>query len=201
MIRKSKPSFKRKRKPSIFLICEGRNKTERAYFSHFNERSNPYNLRIVDCESTDIMHMAKKAESIFVEYDLDLEVGDAVFCLVDLDLDQRKYEKYIKAKLKYKKITIIPSNPCFEIWLQYYFVKNPKVVSSSQKAKDELARIFGAYKESLDIALVAKWGKDQHIKAIQYSEEKNERYDKELKEIDKNPYTEISYVVNKLLNF
>ena len=54
MARKTKEEFKRQRKPSIFIVCEGRNKTERTYFNHFNERYAPYNLRIVNCESTDI---------------------------------------------------------------------------------------------------------------------------------------------------
>ena len=201
MARKTKEEFKRKRKPSVFIVCEGRNKTERAYFNHFNERYAPYNLRIVNCGSTDITSMAQMANSIFVENDLDLAIGDRVYCLVDLDLEQHKYDKFIKAKSRYKKIKIIPSNPCFEIWLQYYFVKDPKVVNSSQKAKEELARIFPGYTESMDIVSVANWKNEQHVMAIQNSEKKNIHYDDGMSEVEKNPYTEVADVVCKLLNF
>ena len=201
MVRKTKEEFKRQRKPSIFIVCEGRNKTERTYFNHFNERYAPFNLRIINCESTDITSMAQKANSIFIDNDLDLEIGDRVYCLVDLDLEQHKYEKYVKAKSKYKKIRIIPSNPCFEIWLQYYFVKDPKVVNSSQKAKDELTRIFPGYTESMDIVSAANWKIEQHVMAIQNSEKKNIYYDNDKTEVEKNPYTEVADVVCKLLNF
>lgn len=201
MARKTKEEFKRKRKPLIFIICEGRNKTERTYFQHFNVRNSPYTLKIINCESTDIMSMARKANDIFSDNDLDLSIGDKVYCLVDLDLETYKYDKFIKAKAKYKRIKIIPSNPCFEVWLQYYFVKNPKVVNSSQKAKDELTRHLPGYTESMDIVSVANWGPSQHIMAIQNSEIRNSHYDNYMSELDKNPYTEVAEVVFKLLNY
>ena len=132
--------YKRDRKPLIFIVCEGRNKTERTYFGHFNTRKAPFNLHIENSEATDIASMAKKAADIFIENQLDPELGDKVYCLVDLDLEQCKYEKYAKAKKKYKNIEIIPSNPCFEIWLLYYFTEAPKVVHSSQRVKEEMVK-------------------------------------------------------------
>lgn len=201
MARKTKEVFKRQRKPSIFIVCEGRNKTERTFFNHFNERYAPYNLRIVNCESTDISSMAKKSYSIFIENDLDLAIGDRVFCLVDLDLEQSKYDKFIKAKERYKKINIIPSNPCFEVWLQYYFVKNPKAVSSSQKVKDETCKYLPGYTESMDVIAEARLGFNEHVLAIHNSEIKNSRYDEKLKEVEKNPYTEVATVVAELIAY
>lgn len=52
--------YKRDRKPLIFIVCEGRNKTERTYFGHFNTRKAPFNLHIENSEATDIASMAKK---------------------------------------------------------------------------------------------------------------------------------------------
>lgn len=103
MAKKTKDIYKKQRKPYVFIVCEGRNKTEITYFDHFKERSAPFNLYCKPCESTDILSMAKKAASIFVENDLDLDLGDRVFCLVDLDLEQTKYDKFITAKKKYKR--------------------------------------------------------------------------------------------------
>lgn len=54
--------YKRDRKPLIFIVCEGRNKTERTYFGHFNTRKAPFNLHIENSEATDIASMAKKPQ-------------------------------------------------------------------------------------------------------------------------------------------
>ena len=180
---------------------KGRNKTEITYFDHFKERSAPFNLYCKPCESTDILSMAKKAASIFVENDLDLALGDRVFCLVDLDLEQTKYDKFIIAKKKYKKIDIIPSNPCFEVWLQYYFTMYPKVVPSSQKVKEEMAKILPGYTESMDVIAEANIDLSNHVQAIQNSELRNSYYSDDQSLIERNPYTEVATVVALLINY
>ena len=143
----------------------------------------------------------KKAYSIFIDNQLDLEIGDRVYCLVDLDLEPYKYDQFIKARNKYKKIEIIPSNPCFEIWLQYYFTKHPKVVNSSQKAKEEMARLLLGYTESMDVISVAELSINEHVVAINNSETKNANYSAETKLIERNPYTEIATVVTELIKY
>lgn len=201
MAKKTKDIYKKQRKPYVFIVCEGRNKTEITYFDNFKERSAPFNLYCKPCESTDILSMAKKAASIFVENDLDLDLGDRVFCLVDLDLEQTKYDKFITAKKKYKKIDIIPSNPCFEVWLQYYFTKYPKVVPSSQKVKEEMAKILPGYTESMDVIAEANIDLSNHVQAIQNSELRNSYYSDDQSLIERNPYTEVATVVALLINY
>ena len=87
MARKGKEEYKRKRKPLIYIVCEGQNQTERKYFNHFKDRYAPYNLFVENGGSTDILNMAKKANAIFADKQLDAALGDKVYCLVDLDLD------------------------------------------------------------------------------------------------------------------
>lgn len=199
MARKGKEEYKRKRKPLIYIVCEGRNQTERTYFNHFKDRYAPYNLYIENSEATDISSMAKKANAIFADKQLDAALGDKVYCLVDLDLDNDKYDKYVKAKKRYKNIELIPSNPCFEIWLMYYFTKNPRVIGSSQKVKDAMAKYIPGYTESMDVVAVANL-LDKHLIAINNAESKNSNFDEDMKEIDKNPYTEVPTVVTELLS-
>lgn len=201
MAKQTKDIYKKQRKPYVFIVCEERNKTEITYFDHFKERSAPFNLHCKPCESTDILSMAKKAASIFVENDLDLDLGDRVFCLVDLDLEQTKYDKFITAKKKYKKIDIIPSNPCFEVWLQYYFTKYPKVVPSSQKVKEEMAKILPGYTESMDVIAEANIDLSNHVQAIQNSELRNSYYSDDQSLIERNPYTEVATVVTLLISY
>ena len=199
MARRTKEEFKRQRKPFILIVCEGRNKTERTYFNHFNQRNAPYTLRVKDSEATDIMSMTKRADSLYTEYDLDAKIGDKVYCMVDLDLEQNKYEKYLKAKKLYKNIEIIPSNPCFETWLQYYFTAHPKAVSSSQKAKEEMQGFVAGYTESMDIIAVKGFGENNHVMAIDRAEKKNYSYSEGQTIVEKNPYTEVQTVVCDLL--
>lgn len=199
MARKGKEEYKRERKPLIYIVCEGRNQTERTYFNHFKDRYAPYNLYIENSEATDISSMAKKANAIFADKQLDAALGDKVYCLVDLDLDNDKYDKYVKAKKRYKNIELIPSNPCFEIWLMYYFTKNPRVIGSSQKVKDAMAKYIPGYTESMDVVAVANL-LDKHLIAINNAEAKNSNFDEDMKEIDKNPYTEVATVVTELLS-
>lgn len=199
MARKGKEEYKRKRKPLIYIVCEGQNQTERKYFNHFKDRYAPYNLFVENGGSTDILNMAKKANAIFADKQLDAALGDKVYCLVDLDLDKDKYDKYVKAKNRYKNIELIPSNPCFEIWLMYYFTKNPRVLRSSQKVKDAMAKYIPGYTESMDVIAVANL-LDKHLIAINNAEAKNSNFDEDMKEIDKNPYTEVATVVTELLS-
>lgn len=201
MAKKTKDIYKKQRKPYVFILCEGRNKTEITYFDHFKERSAPFNLHCKKCESTDILNMAKKAKSIFDENDLDLELGDRVFCLVDLDLDPKKIDKFISAKKKYKQIEVIPSNPCFEVWLQYYFTKYPKVVPSSQKVKEEMAKILPGYTESMDVIAEANIDLSDHVQAIQNSELRNSYYSDDQSLIERNPYTEVATIVTLLIDY
>lgn len=199
MARKGKEEYKRKRKPLIYIVCEGQNQTERKYFNHFKDRYAPYNLFVENGGSTDILNMAKKANAIFADKQLDAALGDKVYCLVDLDLDKDKYDKYVKAKNRYKNIELIPSNPCFEIWLMYYFTKNPRVIGSSQKVKDAMAKYIPGYTESMDVVAVANL-LDKHLIAINNAEAKNGNFDEDMNEIDKNPYTEVATVVAELLS-
>ena len=73
------------------------------------------------------------------------------------------------------------------------------MVSSSQKVKEETAKLLPGYTESMDVISVAKWGMKEHVQAIQNSEIRNSRYDDALKEVDKNPYTEVAGVVTELI--
>ena len=203
MARQTNAKFTKTRKPIIALICEGRNKTETKFFSHLVKRENPYNLKIIQCEATDPKNMAKKARNIIEDMQLENKLGDRVFCLVDLDLSSSQYKKVEEEKNKKKKkcqVEFILSNPCFEVWLLYYFTKNPKPEGSSQKVKEQLKKYVPQYTESFDIVrecdLQTKFGI-----AINNSDLKNQMYDPNQCPLDKNPYTEISNLLEILLTY
>lgn len=203
MSKLTKANFTKTRKPIIVLICEGRNKTESKYFNHFVKRENPYNLKIIPSEATDPKNMAKKARHIIEEMQLDNKLGDKVFCLVDLDLSISQYQKVEEEKRKTNKkcqVEYVLSNPCFEVWLLYYFTKHPKPEISSQKVKEQLKKYVPGYTENFDVVkecgLQAKFEE-----AINNSKLKNQMYDKDQSILNKNPYTEVSDLLDTLLTY
>ena len=188
-----KEEFAKKRKPVIILVCEGRNKTERNYFKHFIDRDAPYVLKVKPSEATDIKSMAELAGRLFRENQIDRENYEHVYCLIDLDLDEDRFEKYLLAKKEYSEVEFILSNPCFEIWLLYYFTQHPKVELSSQNVKKQLRKYIPGYTENMDVVSVKKL-EEKYAIAIDRSEKKNYLY-QNLKEIEKNPYTEVQDII------
>jgi len=204
MAKTTKDKYARQHNPIVVLICEGRNQTETKYFNHFNKRENPFNLKIYSSEATDPKNMAKKARSLIEQWQLDSQLGDRVFCLIDLDLSQTQYKKVLeeknKARNKKCEVEFIISNPCFEIWLLYYFVNYPKIESSSQKVKEQLKKHVPLYSESFDIVKECKL-EQQHAKAINRAEKAHSNQDSDTKLLDRNPYTEIPTLLDILINW
>lgn len=191
--RKDDKQYSKHRKPVYALILEGRNKTEKLYFGHFNTRNAPYILKLISAEDTDPQRMAKKAVETWKKFDMRQENGDKAFCLVDLDLSQTKYEQVENAKKKYSNIQFVLSNPCFEIWLLYYFTEYPAVVGSSQKVKDELRRFVPNYTENTDVVTEYKL-QDHYAVAINRAEKRQLSQNADTI-VDRNPYTEVHELV------
>lgn len=196
MSSKAKEVYLRTRKPVICLVCEGRNKTERTYFNHFIVREANYTLKIFDSEATDIMSLGKKGQSLWKQNDLDRALGDYVFCLFDIDLNKDKVELLKTAEKKFKNVNFIPSNPCFEAWLLFYFSEHPNRVNSSKEEKAQMKRYIPDYTESTDV--LALLGEPNHFLALDRARNSNS-LQKDIPLIDKNPYTEVPMVVMQLL--
>ena len=193
---KQNKGYSKQRKPMFALVLEGRNKTEKLYFEHFKTRNAPYILKLVPAGDTDPVGMADKAMQIYEENDMREENGDVVFCLVDLDLSLYKYEQVNSAKVKYPEVEFILSNPCFEVWLLYYYTEYPKKLSSSQKVKNELKRFVPRYNESFDIVKEEQLQNQCPI-AISRAEKCRNFIENE-NPVEKNPYTEVGYLIKKI---
>lgn len=188
--------YKRERTPIILIVCEGRNKTEKLFFDHFITRKAPYSLKIEHTDATDIKNMAKTANRFYKKYEMSGEIGDRAFCLVDLDLNTDKLQMYEEAVKTYPHIEFIVSNPCFEVWLLYYFTENPKVCNSSQEEKEYMGRFVKGYNESYDV-IGEKKLHDKHDIAVERSLKKNRLYGNKAI-LDRNPYTEVHKVIMAL---
>ncbi len=194
--KKDTREYSKRRKPVYALIFEGRNKTEKLYFGHFNTRNAPYILKLISAEDTDPLGMAKKADETRRKFEMRPENGDNVFCLIDVDLSHERMNQIETARIKYQNTRFVLSNPCFEIWLLYYFTEYPAVVSSSQKVKDELRRFVPNYTENMDVIAVYKL-QDHYAVAINRAEKRQLSQDTG-SVVDRNPYAEVHELVELL---
>ena len=140
------------------------------------------------------MGMARRATNLYKEYQMDAALGDRAFCLIDMDLREDKYNAYLKAQQTYHNITLIVSNPCFEVWLLYHFTENPRAESSSQAVKEQMKKYIPEYNESMDV--YAQYDlKEKYMVAINRSEKKNALYEEKRTLVDRNPYTEVQKLI------
>lgn len=200
---KKKVNILRKDKPVIALICEGNNKTETKFFSHFNDRFNPYNLRIYPSTGTDADSMIMRANSIIKREDLSSERGDRIFCLVDLDMNREKGLR-IREEMESSKNTFpvefILSNPCFEVWLLYFFTDNPGVELISKNVKKQLKKHAPLYSEGLDI--FKQYDLEEKLDtALDRAIKKNKQFIDETDLANRNPYTQVPELIDILLNY
>lgn len=187
----------RNKKPVIYLVVEGKNKTEKNYLLYFNRRENNFNLYFVNSEATDPESMIKKAVDIYRKNDLNEKNGDKVFCLIDLDLSKERYQVINKMLQKniYKKINVIFSNPCFEIWLLYHFIEYPRVEKCSSDVKKQLKNYIKNYEENFNnYEIIGIY--EKYITAMNRSENRNHLYSESIPLYERNPYTEVQNLID-----
>ena len=185
------------------IVCEGRNQTEYNYFSHFNTRNGNIIVKVVKSEATDPISMVEKARAFIEKEALSLGDGDKAICLIDIDNDSQKKKMVNKLKDEYKDVTILCSNPCFEVWFLFHLLDNPPRLTSGQAAKKELKKYIKNYQENYDVFLHEPQFEQNINEAIVRSRKKkhvqNQNEEWISKEDYPNPFTEVDTLVEELL--
>ena len=104
----------RNQKSKVLIAVEGNNKTEKTYFSNFEDCKKSYNITYA---STDPLKLVKTLVKEIKKMGLDLQDGDVAFCVFDTDIDPNKnkiIEESIRLAMK-NHIKIITSSPCIEL--------------------------------------------------------------------------------------
>lgn len=141
----------RERRSILLLSVEGENKTEKLYFKNYaNEH---IKVCFVPGNETDPIKMSRHLVDECSELELDAELGDFAFCLIDSDFDERKDEKITEADSIVKRVgaieaKVIVSNPCFEIWYLCHFVFSTKQFLSNNDVIDSLKKYLPDYSKS-----------------------------------------------------
>lgn len=148
--RKKRNTGQREPKPIIYIAGEGNvNKTESSYFLSFV--SDRYCIQFVQEGYSDPKGIVRKLKNkINDKRGLEFKAGrDKAFCLIDTDCDRKKNNKIEEAVLeavrdKAAPVSIITSNPCFEIWfILHERYTTERKYNSSIEVINELKRIKG----------------------------------------------------------
>ena len=192
--KKRRNTGNRTRKQVILLSVEGKNKTERNYFKGFNNET----TRVVftSGNETDPVKLAKRLVQEYKSYQLDDELGDRAFCVIDGDVSKKQENEIRKAEAVVKKKgSIIVSNPCIEVWFVFHFTDSTKQYKSSQDVVNRLKEYIPDYEKNMKEIYIRLINKQTD--AIRNAK-KLEVYNRSLHNFDFQPSSEVYKIIEDL---
>ena len=155
---KARNSYQRNRKSIVLLSTEGKNKTETLYFKSIP--SLKHVIRFAQGNYTDPVNMMHALKKEFEELELETEMGDAAFCLVDSDVDPAKNSQLEKADSEATDgIKLVVSSPCFEIWYLCHFSASTRQYGSTDEVLRILKQHIPEYKKEMTGIWEIIWNK------------------------------------------
>lgn len=145
---KPRNSYQRKRKSIILLATEGKNRTETQYFKSIP--SQDHVIRFAPGNYTDPVNMVRILKKEFDDLEMDAQLGDAAFCLIDSDINKEKDKQIEKADAETKEsIKVVVSSPCFEIWYLCHFTSSTRQYVSNNEVLRVLKQYIPGYRKEM----------------------------------------------------
>lgn len=190
----------RKQKSKILIAAEGKNKTEKAYFSNFEDGKKSYNITYARGNNTDPLKLVKMLIKEIDELKLDLQDDDVAYCIFDTDVDPNK-NKIIEEAIQLARknnIKIITSSPCFELWFLLHYDYTTANMDSEEVIK-RLKEYYPKYEKNIniypDIIKEIDLAIDRAKKLEKYQTDNNRR----IGTVEANPNTEVYKIVEYLM--
>ena len=190
----------RKQKSKILIAAEGKNKTEKTYFSNFEDGKKSYNITYARGNNTDTLKLVKMLIKEIDELKLDLQDDDVAYCIFDTDVDTNK-NKIIEEAIQLAKknnIKIITSSPCFELWFLLHYDYTTANMDSEEVIK-RLKEYYPKYEKNIniypDIIKEIDLAIDRAKKIEKYQIDNNRR----IGTVEANPNTEVYKIVEYLM--
>lgn len=143
---------KRQERPVLLLIAEGKNVTEKQYFSQYVSTSSFYSIKFGNAgNTTDPVGLYKVAKKDWAKLGLNSNKGDKAVVILDLDCDNQKAEKLESLIREDKNITFIITNPCFELWFLSHFKYSTKQYHNNEELINELKEHIADYKKTTNV--------------------------------------------------
>lgn len=188
-----------KQKRTILIATEGKNKTERLYFEHFNNRNNNYVLVFAKGNTTDPVNMVKALINEMKTREINTSLGDEVFCVFDTDGIESK-NKQIKESLTLAEehgIQIIASTPCFEVWILCHY-ENSTAALTSKKAIKQVQYYLKKYDKNYDVYPEIKDKTENAIKNAKIKEQYHLNQSRNINLSEANPSTQVYKIITSL---
>ena len=190
----------RKQKSKILIAAEGKNKTEKTYFSNFEDGKKTYNITYARGNNTDPLKLVKMLIKEIDELKLDLQDDDVAYCIFDTDVDTNK-NKIIEEAIQLARknnIKIITSSPCFELWFLLHYDYTTANMDSEEVIK-RLKEYYPKYEKNIniypDIIKEIDLAIDRAKKIEKYQIDNNRR----IGTVEANPNTEVYKIVEYLM--
>ena len=190
----------RKQKNKILIAVEGNNKTEKLYFSNFEDRSKPYNITFAKGNNTDPLNLVTMLIKEIKKLNLDLADGDVAYCIFDTDIDPNK-NKVIEDAVNLANehnIKIITSTPCIELWFLLHYVYTTASMSNDDVIR-KLKEHYPKYTKSSNIYPDILPNMDSAIESAKRLEKHQIQVNRKIGTVEANPNTEIYKIVEYLL--
>lgn len=189
----------REPKNKILISVEGNNKTEKLYFSNFDNGKKDYSISFAKGNYTDPFHLVKILISEIKRIGMDLNNGDKAYCVFDTDMDYQKNDiiKMAKELATKNNIQIISSTPSIELWFLLHF----EYTTSNMTNKDVITRLkeyYPKYDKNVNIFPDINSNVDEAIDRAKKLEEYQLNNGKIIGFVESNPSTEIYKLVEEL---
>ncbi len=193
---KSRKSGNRRPYKILVIVCGGQ-KTECKYFSNYKQRKSGLRIETLNCTENDPENLVNFALKQISKYDLDLNSGDRVWCVFDLDRTKEETLEKIK-KLAEDKVMLCLSNPCFELWYILHFGYFENNVSTKD-LQNRLEEYINNYNKSEDYFQKLLPKRDEAIKNAKKLNQKHEKAKIKLLSTKSNPSTQVFQLVEYIL--
>ena len=201
----------RKERPLVLIVPEGTT-TEKEYFQHFNSPEKRVQVEVVENTSrgakTDYASLLKKAVYYKKKYGLSKAKGDSVWVVADGDVDYNtpgsgdaKDRALVETRALAEKndVTVLISNPCFELWYYLHFDYSTGFVKSYQAMREKLLSSLPDYDKNTDEFEMLKDKTDIAIERAKRLEEYHRENGESLPfKLHVNPFTEVYRLVKKI---
>ena len=190
----------RKQKSKILIAAEGKNKTEKTYFSNFEDGKKSYNITYARGNNTDPLKLVKMLIKEIDEIKLDLQDDDVAYCIFDTDVDPNK-NKIIEEAIQLAKknnIKIITSSPCFELWFLLHYDYTTANMDSEEVIK-RLKEYYPKYEKNINIYPNIIKEIDLAINRAKKIEKYQIDNNRRIGTVEANPNTEVYKIVEYLM--
>lgn len=134
---------------TILIAAEGKNATEKNYFSSFCKAHVGFVIHFVKKGSTDPENMMNDLDDAWERENLNSDNGDKGYIVLDLDCSEKKANLIKRLSSQHGKFIV--SNPCFEVWFLMHFQCSTHSFANCSEVIEALRKHIPGYQKNFDV--------------------------------------------------